>query len=112
MIVLNEKKMNGVNISKYMATLIRVAEGLPLPESDKKSMMINPVEQHQEQLRQKHNQELVDMVLDQLVSRGLLAQLGSPAMNEDKQANDATSQNTATLKELKSIASDLMNWDD
>lgn len=108
-IVLNEKKAQGVNISQYLATLIRVAEGIEAGDGIQESARKNLQNLHEEQ-RQKNLADTVEQVLIELQSRGLmLVPQGSYVPNqtseneEPVQANERAEEEKKK-KELESLA--------
>ncbi|MCY9763543.1 hypothetical protein M5X06_00270 [Paenibacillus alvei] len=108
--VLNEKKLQGVDISNYLSTLIRQAEGLPIPEGEGVPSLSAPKLVHAEaSISEPQMDELVDKILRKLSSRGIKISNGS---NESEVLEEEVKEDKATRQELEKIAVDLMSWDD
>lgn len=107
--VLNEKKLQGVDISNYLSTLIRQAEGLPIPEGEGVPSLSAPkLVQAEASISEPQMDELVDKILRKLSSRGFKLSNESEGLELDEEVKE----NKATRQELEKIAGDFLSWDD
>lgn len=104
--LLNQKKLQGIDISEYLSGLIRRAEGLePALPAASASSQPAPLE-----ITGSLIDELVNRMLDELMRRGITlgGATGIPDQTPDK--HDAVAE--AKKQQLKQIAADLTDWGD
>jgi hypothetical protein len=93
-LLLNQKKMQGIDISEYITELIRRAEGL---ESPSPTVSIT----------EKQMDTLVSRILEELISRGVSITASNVSNVSEKKMDDV---NDHVKEELKKAAEDLLDW--
>lgn len=97
--ILNEKRKQGIDISNYLAQIIRQAEGLPDPFPNNSLSF---------KLSDDQMEELANRIMAQIVKSGMLVPPTGTAATfaMDNKADDEA----AKKAELKKLADDLMEW--
>lgn len=113
--VLNAKKEQGVNISEYLANLIRVAEGLPVSTEKAAEESFTNLTQHVQQQQEIQMNGMFDRLFEKLIehvqANGLvLSNAGTiPGEDEDQKEKE---QDEAIKAELKNISNQFLNFMD
>lgn len=113
--LLNEKKMQGLDISEYLASVIRRAEGLeeinrPAPSSEKPPGAAPSI---RSVLDESQMDVLVSMVVQEMMSRGLAIAGGSKRQEEREEidgADAAAAEEERRKEELKKATKDMLEW--
>lgn len=103
--LLNEKKLQGVDLSDYMTKLIRAAEGLtdPLAAYNQPPKQIEPAHSNSGpvQLSSEQLEQVIRMVTERLASSGITVTTGESQEIPEDQANE----------EIKDAINSMLDWD-
>jgi hypothetical protein len=106
-LLLNEKKLNGIDVSEYMAYCVRKEAGLPMPTAGVVYVTAPaapaPVERSKEEL-----EAIAEMVFKMVKSSGLA--IGGADSTAEQASEGASEQDEQMKKKLKEVANNMLGF--